>query len=253
MTTNIYLRHITFGILAALLLVPALALAQSASTSTPISATIMARAKEKAGREIDRRVKALTELSARVSGMTKVTAELKQSISANVQNQVTSLSTLKTKIEANTDGATLRIDIQSITQSYRIYALVMPQTRIAAAADREATLINMLVGLGTKLQARLEALQAAGTDVTALGQMLTEMGVALGTAQTHAQNAISAVIVLTPDEGDKTKMKANTDALQGARKEVQAAHQDIVTARKHAETIIKGLRALETATTTLTQ
>ncbi len=259
MTTHT-LRRIGALLLASLML-PAFALAQSsldaavnatAQVQTPAggasvgaSATVMARAKTKANQEIDRRIKALTELSARINAMNKVTAELKQNINTNIQNQANLLNTLKVKIEADTDAATLKTDVQSITQSYRVFALLMPQARIAAAADREATVIGMLADLGSKLQVRLQAAQQGGADVTVLVQALTAMGTSLGSAQTHAQAAISGSATLTPDQGDKDKMKANTTALQGAKAEIVAAQKDIVAARKEAETIIKGLRTLK--------
>jgi hypothetical protein len=222
------------------------------NASTTLSAAVMTRAKTKAGNEIDRRIKALTDLSTRVTGMTKVTAEFKQNLATNVQNQITALTNLKAKIEADTDGATLKTDIQTITQSYRVFALVIPQARIAAAADREATLINMLAGLGAKLQARLQTAQQAGADVTALATALTDMGNKLASAQTHAQAAITGSATLTPDNGDAAGMKANTDALQAARKEIEAAHQDLIAARKAADTILKGLKTLKVNTTAST-
>lgn len=214
-----------------------------ASASTTISVAVMTRAKTKADTEIDRRIKALTELNTRVSAMTKVTADFKQNLATNIQTQITGLTALKAKIDADEDGATLRTDVQSVTQAYRVFALVMPQARIAAAADREATIINMLAGIGTKLQARIAAAGTAGVDVSAMNTALTDMGTKLASAQTHAQAAVNNSATLTPDGGDKDKMKTNTDALVAARKEVEAARQDLVAARKDVDVILKGLRA----------
>jgi hypothetical protein len=263
---NLYIRRVIASVLGVSLLVPAFAFAEtgvdaalgataqaqttgvSGGASVTISATVMARAKTKAAQEIDRRIKALQDLSTRISGMTKINAEIKTSITTNIQNQITLLSNLKVKIEADTDGATLKADVQSITQSYRVFALMMPQARITAAADREATILNMLAELGTKLQARIQAAATAGADVTALNTALTDMGTRLGSGQTHAQAAVVGIAALTPDNGDKTKMEANLAALKTARAEIQAAQQDFVAARKAAETIIKGLRTLKTNT-----
>jgi hypothetical protein len=113
----------------------------------------------------------------------------------------------------------------------------------------------MLVGLGTKLQARLQTAQQSGADVTELVKSLTAMGTTLGTAQTHAEAAITASGPLTPDQGDKTKMASNEAALKQAKLEIVAAQKDIAEARKQAEVIIKGLKKLKvgaTASTTVT-
>jgi len=262
MTTHLYTRRIAAGALALSLLVPTLVFAQANNTGNAgntgqaggaavpakMSDAVMARAKEKAYKEIDRRTKALSDLATRVSGMTKISEEFKKNLNTNVQNQISLLAALKTKIEADTDGATLREDIKSIATSYRIFALVMPQARIAAAADREATLINMLIGLGTKLQARLVEAQASGADIAALAASLADMDTKLKSAQVHAQAAVTSTATLTPDEGDQARMKANTDALKAARAEIVAAHKDLQDARKAADTITKGLRALNSGT-----
>ncbi|HVZ75762.1 MAG TPA: hypothetical protein VG934_00615 [Candidatus Paceibacterota bacterium] len=220
-----------------------------ATASTTISATVVARAKTKADTEIDRRTKALTDLNARVEQMTKVSAQLKTNIVTNIQNQLTGLVQLKSKIDAETDGATLKADVQSITQSYRIFALVMPQARIAAAADREATIINMLAGIGSKLQARVQADQGAGVDVTAMISTLNDMSTHLTSAQGHAQAAINGTATLTPDNGDKTAMASNTAALKTGRDEITNGQKDLVAARKDVDTIMKALASAKVSAT----
>ncbi len=265
MTLSRYTRAAALAGGALTLLVPVVAIAQGSSVdaalngsatvqtqgasvragvqaSTTLSAAVMTRAKAKADSEIDRRIKALTELNTRVQAMTKITVEFKQNLSTNIQAQISGLAQLKAKIDADTDGATLRTDIQTIGQAYRIFMLIMPQARIAAAADREATIINQLAGIGTKLQARIEAAGTAGADVTAMASALADMGTKLASAQAHAQAAIAGSATLNPDQGDAAKMKANTDALQAARKEIEAAHQDLIAARKDVDVILKGLR-----------
>jgi DNA repair ATPase RecN len=222
------------------------------AASTTLSVAVTTRAKTKADTEIDRRIKALTEVNARVGQMTKVTADFKQNLDTYIRGQITALSSLKAKIDADTDSATLRADVQSVTQNYRIFALIMPQARIAAAADREATIINMFAGVGTKLQARIQAAGAAGADTSALVASLTDMGAKLTSAQTHAQAAVNGSATLAPDQGDKTKMKANTDALQAARKEIESARQDLLAARKEVDDIVKGLHAASTASASST-
>lgn len=223
-------------------------------TSTlTLSPSAMASAKAKAGKEIDRRVAALTALATRIQGMQKVTDAFKQSLTTNVQAQITAFNQLKAKIDADTDAATLKTDIQSITQSYRIYALFIPQGHIAAAADRSVTIATMMTTLGTKLQARIAAEQSAGKDVTALTAVLSDLGTKLSDAGTQAQTAVSISASLTPDAGDKTKMAANTNALKTARADIALAQKDLEASAKDIATIIAGLKKLQvmnTATTT---
>ncbi|MBC7836782.1 hypothetical protein H7X87_03330 [Acetobacteraceae bacterium] len=213
----------------------------TAGASTTVSTAVMARAKAKAGQEIERRTKALSDLKARVAGMNKVTGEFKTNLNTNIDTQIQALGALKTKIDADTEGEVLRADVVSVTQSYRIYALIIPQARIAAAADREAKIINMMATLGAKLQARIEAAQTAGADITVISAVLVDMGAKLQSAQVHAQAAVNGSATLTPDNGDAAKMASNAAALKTAQAEIKAAHQDVLAARKNVDTIVKGL------------
>lgn len=254
----------------ALALVPALAFAQTANVTTGVNAAVtaqtpagsatvgasatlsasaMATAKSRAEKEIDRRVAALNDLIVRLNAMTRVTAEFKTQATTNLQTQITALTALKAKIAAETNGETLKSDIKSITASYRVFALVMPQARIAAAADRAINLATMQAAIGAKLQARINA-AATGADVAALNTALNDLGAQINTANTKAQAAVSASLGLQPDNGDKNAQASNTKALQESRANIQAAHQALVQGRKDIKTIIEGLKKIEVSAST---
>ncbi|HUD02906.1 MAG TPA: hypothetical protein VMR46_02715 [Candidatus Paceibacterota bacterium] len=216
------------------------------SASTKITATL-AKAKTRGDTEIDRRTAALTDLNTRVQAMQKVTDAFKQSLSTTVTSEISALATLKAKIDADTDAATLKTDLQSITTSYRVFALVLPQGRIAAAADREVTLVSMMSTLGAKLQARVQTAGQGGADVTALTAALTDMASKLQDAQTQAEAAVSTSAALTPDNGNATQMASNTAALKAARGDIKTAQADLVAARKDITTVTAGLKAVAPA------
>jgi len=228
------------------------AMAQTAASSTASSTrgaarvtaqeTRIAKAKMHADQELDRRVASLNALAARVNDMKRITDAQKSSLTMSINDQVTVLATLKAKIDADTDVAALRTDIQSITKSYRIYALILPQASLVAAADRAMTVASSMSALSGKLQSRISTLQASGTDVTALQAAYADFNLKIADANTQANAAVTEVVSLKPDNGDKTVMAANIAALKDARKKVQVAQQDFVAARKDAETIVKGIR-----------
>jgi hypothetical protein len=191
--------------------------------------------------EIDRRVKALTDLNTRIQTMQKVTDTFKSGISASITNEINTLAALKVKIDADTDGTTLKTDVQSITGSYRVFALVLPQGRIAAAADREVELVSMMSTLGSKLQARITAAGQAGATTTAMTASLTDIAAKLQDAQTQAEASVTASASLAPDGGDKTKMAANITALKTARADLAAAQKDLIAARADITSIVKAL------------
>jgi hypothetical protein len=254
------IKQIVFSIallLGLVTLAPVLALAQStagaaaspgAVTAAPLTAA-ETKAVSRANQEIDRRTTALTALNTRVQAMQKVTDAFKQSLSATIQTELTNLAALKAKIDADTDLATLKTDIKSITQSYRIFALILPQGSIAAAADREVTLVSMMSTLGSKLQARIQSAGQNGNDVTKLTAALTDMAAKLQDAQTQAAASVTVSAALTPDNGDATKMASNTAALKQARADIKAANADLTAARKDVNTILAGLKTMPAATT----
>ena len=265
MTRTHYIKILVSLFIGAPLLVPVFAIAQlnsadinanvnanaevrtNAGAGATFSATTTARmekARTRAAQEIERRIEALTKINVRIGGVTKISDQFKANLNTNIQNQITALTALKVKIDGDTDLNTLKTDVQSITKSYRIFALIMPQTHIAAMADRTATAINIMIGIGNKLQARLTEMQNAGADVSALIATLSDMGAKISDAQAKAQAAVDVTATLVPDDGDKDKMAANKAALTEGRDNLKEAHQDLVNARKYITTILKGIREL---------
>ncbi|MEI7720112.1 MAG: hypothetical protein WCI89_02805 [bacterium] len=254
MTTYKTGTRIAFG-LVGMLLVPTLAFA--AATTTPAGASKaaakMTAAKARADQEIDRRVATLNEVTDRVGVMQEVQADFKQNLAGAVSGQVAAFAALKAKIDAETDPTLLKSEVQSINESYRVYALLVPQARIATAADRVVTLTRMMTILGSKLQARIAAAQTAGTDISALSKTLGDLSQKLSDANAQAQSAVSVSVSLVPDEGDKVKMAANAAALKTAHTAVGVAQKDLKDSRKDIATILKGLNvSLSAASSTPT-
>lgn len=262
MTRYQFLLRLLAASLLGAALIPALALAQTvqgavnasaalpgvaaaASASTTVRTKAMQNAVDRADREMDRRITQLTDLNARIQAMQKVTDAFKASLENNVQTQISALNALKVKIDGDADADTLKADVKALAPSYRIFALVMPQSRIAAAADREVTIATMMSQIGAKLQARLTAAQSAGADVSALSTVLSDLSAKLQDAGAKAQGAVSTTATLVPDAGDKTKMAANVAALKAGRTQLQAGQQDLVAARKDIQTIVDGLKKLK--------
>jgi hypothetical protein len=211
-----------------------------------------ARSKDRGNQEIDRRTAALNELSARLNGKVHLSDEQKSTLSAMLQAQIADLAALKAKIEGGTDLATLKTDVKSITGSYRIFALVLPQGRIAAAADSISNVADSLTAIGVKLQARITASQTAGADVTEMNAAFADFTAKLASAKTQAAAAVSISAALKPDNGDKTLMKTNMTALKDAQAKLKAAHADLRAAREDVRkiaTTLKSLNATASSTT----
>lgn len=223
--------------------------------TTGMSIRLDTAGRTKADAQINARVKALTALSTRINEMQRVSTNQKASLTATLQAAISEMNALKAKIDADTDGATLKADIQSITKSYRIYLLVLPQGRITAAADRIITTVGLMNDLSAKLQTRITTAQTAGQDVTAMNASLVDMNAKTADATVQANAAITLIANLQPDNGDQTVFQSNQAALKDARAKIKLATQDLQTARKDAGTIVKALKnvKVKASATTSTQ
>ena len=243
MKKTIYTNSILLGALG-LVLVAVPVFAQTTTTATAGVNT----AQTHADTAIDSRISDLTTLGGRVAQMVHLTDAEKASIAANIQTEVGNLTTLKGKIDTET-GSALKSDAKSITTGFRIYMLVAPQTRILAASDRGLNIASMLSELSVKLQTRITAAQNAGKDVTALQTALTDLNAKVADANTQAQAAVTGTANLVPDQGDKTVMQSNDTALKAARATIKTVTADLKAADQDAKTIVLGLKALNTTTT----
>lgn len=223
------------------------AAARSSSTSTVIEDRALkvgdrvANAKDRAKREIDRRIESLNKLIERIRNMKRLTESDQDSLETTLTGQITALTALGVQIESSTATSSLRTDIESITKSYRIYALVLPQITIIAAADRVLNTAAHMDLLTAKLETRIGSVGSA-TDVQLLTTTLTAMKTKIVDAKEKAEAAIAAVKVLTPDGGEHGLAQANLDALKAAQEKVRAAQKALVAAHADARVIIKGLK-----------
>lgn len=207
-------------------------------------ATRIANAKERADQEIARRLNALNALETRIDGMTRIPTSTRVSLVAEIQAQIAALNALQVKIAADASAnasSSLKADIQSIAKSHRIFALIIPQGVIQAAAGRIMGVATTLTTLEGKLQTRINAAQTAGADMSASVAALADMNAKIAAANANAQAAISVVMALKPDNGDQALMRANTQALQDARAKIVDAQHDLNTARQDARTIMVAL------------
>ncbi|MFA6254200.1 MAG: hypothetical protein WC640_03060 [Candidatus Paceibacterota bacterium] len=245
---------IVISLLLAFVLSAASVSAQTA-TSGPeakVATAAVTRLIERGDKALANRIDALNQLNARIQEMKLVTEANKASISAQIQTQITGLNALKQKINADTDPVVLKEDVKSITGGFRIFALVIPQGRIIAVADRLNTIAGDLTAVMAKLQTRLNVAQAAGKDITSITVLMTDLNAKITDARTQAEAAVARSVNLTPDNGDKTIMASNKEALTKSRDDIKVGHQDLVTARQDVTKILKALKAFKLPTASST-
>jgi hypothetical protein len=250
---SIAILSVAFMATSALAISTTIGLTTGANASTTRAAKVAAAlatriqtAQSRAGQEIDRRVTAMNTLLGKIADMTRVSASEKTSISNFLNQQISAMTSLKAKILADTDITTLKTDVKSITDSYRIFMLIIPQGNVLATTDAMNETAGMLSTLGGKLQTRISAAQTAGTDVSAMTALLSDMNAKISDAQTQTAAAVALVTPLQPDQGDATTIAANKTAFTAARADIKTARADLATARSDAGKIVAALKALKT-------
>lgn len=197
------------------------------------------RIKDRSDKEIGRRIDSLNKLISRINEMKKISKEQKAILTAQIQTQITDLTTLKTKVDADTDLQNAKTDAQSIIKSYRIYALFIPKIHILATSDRMLDAIDKTSTIAAKLNTRISEAKGKGQDVSSLESLYSDMQSKITDAKTQAQNAIDLVTPLVPEgyPGNKT-------SLMDARKILMAGRQDLQSARIDARKIVNELKSV---------
>jgi hypothetical protein len=206
------------------------------------------RLKEKATKEIIRRIESLNKLVLKINAVKRLSSTQKADMVKQVNDEITSLTTLKTTIAGLTDIATIRTSVQSIMKSYRIYVLYMPKMTIIANADKILNLIEgEMTTLTTKLQMRIDEAKAKGNVVETMTTLMAQRQVKLTEATVAANGAITKVVGLTPDEwpGNKTE-------LQGARTMLETARKAMNDGQKLANQVRTQLKGMGIPKTTVT-
>jgi hypothetical protein len=193
--------------------------------------------KSRADTEISRRVSTLNSLTTKINVLKRLSSAQKANFISDIQNNITSLTSLNIKIDADTDPTILQADVKSIVDNYRIFALYVPKVHLLTGSDTITDVVLNLKSLTTKLQTKITADQKADKNVTDLQVKLTDMQAKTTDAETQEQNIYTTVIQLDP-----SGYPDNLGSLQSALQMSETAKTDIQTARKDAQLIINELK-----------
>ena len=164
----------------------------AASITIPVAAVdstqTLAALQQKGTTAIDTRLGDLRVAQDRVAAAAELTDADRAAIQATLEHDISGLTALRAKILADTDAKTAAADVQTIYTDYRVYAVVIPQSLIAAGADR---LTSSAV---PHLQSAHDRLAARGADTTQLATMQT----AIDAASTDLDGLAAAALAVTP-------------------------------------------------------
>lgn len=190
--------------------------------------------KEKALREIDRRIAGLNKLSGRINDIKRLLTTQKTELTNQINTEISKLTALQNSIQAETDLQKVKDLKQSIVNEYRVFALFIPKIHIIANADKILYTADELTNIAAKYEARLK--EASDTDKAKIQPLLTDMKTYIANAKTNAQKAIDTVTPLTPEGYPQNKT-----SLQKGWSLLQTTRQDLAKARHSAALIMQVL------------
>ena len=186
---------------------------------------------------IDVRLPALAAAKADVASNGHVTDDHRAALTTDIDETTARLQTLAGEIRADTDLATLRDHCRSIFEDNRVFALVLPRTRLVVGADTASAAGARLSDVAGKLADAIAKAEAAGRDVTQAKADLDAMKAQIASAAAAAGSVPGAVLGLTPADWN-----ANHDVLSPARQSLRVARTDLRVARDLAVKIRNELR-----------
>jgi len=227
----------------------AFAAGTATSTATPGAGTSKAgrtldTLKQACEAAIDRRHTSLGDLQGKVSSSTYLTGGDKATLLGEIGAENDGLATLRVKIAADTDRATLVADCKSIVEHYRVYLLMIPKAHLMIASDAASAIGQKLTDLATKLQADIDRAKSAGKDTADAQRDLDNLKAAIS-AGTGAAGPVDGLLNFTLPL-NPSEYPADQQNVKTARTDMGTAHTNFVQAGKDAKQVVADLKALKT-------
>jgi hypothetical protein len=181
--------------------------------TTTDPATKLAEIKAKGSAAITQRQTTLSNLTTKMGQQTRDCGS-NAVMSSQIASTSSSLTTVGTNLAASTDVAAARTLHRSIFIDHRVYLLVAPKTNKVLRCNSQLVRNDALNAEGAKLQQSINEAAAKGVNVSA-AQAAKDAAMTSLSAINPAP-ALSAIMGLVPDKGDKTLQASNTAALNQA-------------------------------------
>ena len=217
-------------IVAVLAVTPVFAKTAFAQQNPDLSGSSLATIINRADAEINQKVGNLNEMLLRIETLQKISLAEQSLLVSSIQNEISQLNALKSKIDAEFNTQSAIIDYQAINDSYRIYNVMLPQLRIISASDRIMVIASSMNMIAVKISARTSSL--TGIDSTAIKQKSSDFISKIVDASANSVAASAQVSKLKPKKTDSTNMQVSTSVLNGANLRIKTAIKDLAAARQ---------------------
>jgi hypothetical protein len=213
------------------------AFADGTSTPAPSAGKSLAAIQANAKIKTTARIGALNTAIAKVNAAKDIASSDRATILGTLNGDLTGMNTVEAKIAADTTVATAAADYKTIFTTYRVYAVAIPQSRLAAAADRmTSTTIPKLTDAQSKLAAALAGADAS-KSTPALQADLTDMKTQIDAATTALDGVAAKSLAVTPSD-----FNSNHSVLESVRAAVKSAIADLKKASTDGKTVLAAIK-----------
>lgn len=213
------------------------AFADGTSTPAPTAGKSLAAIQANAKIKTTARIGALNTAIAKVNAAQDISSADRATILATLTGDLAGMNTVEAKIAADTTVATAAADYKTIFSTYRVYAVAIPQSRLAAGADRmTSTSIPKLTDAETKLAAALAGPDAS-KSTPALQADLTDMSAQINAATAALDGIAAQALAVTP-----SAYNSNHSVLEPVHSAVKAAIADLKKAKADGQTVLAAIK-----------
>jgi hypothetical protein len=213
------------------------AFADGTSTPAPSTGKTLAAIQARAKTDTTARISALNTAIAKVTAAKDISASDRSTILGTLNGDVSGMNTVEAKIAADTTAATAAADFATIFTGYRVFAVAIPQARLASAADRlTSTTVPKLTDAQTKLAAALAGPDKAKSTPALLAD-LADMSSQVSAASTALNGVSAKALAVTPAD-----YNSNHAVMTPIRTSVETAITDLKKASADGKTVLAAIK-----------
>lgn len=144
------------------------------------------------------RVVRLERLTAQVGSARAVTASDKVQLDSLLANELTGIESLEQQVPGDNTCAELVAHAETMVLTYRVYAVMTPQTELVVVSDTANVIASSVVEWEPRIQAAIDYQAAHGKDVAQAQQALDDLKTQLTDALASLNGVSSTVLAQTP-------------------------------------------------------
>ena len=183
------------------------------------SSTALIKLQAKGTALINERIRALDSNKAVILSNATLTTEQKNSIVTRLTSASTGLSIVKSSIASSTDASSTKALIATIYTRFRIYGIVIPQTRLEKRIYDLQNYSTTLSATFIKVQTKIDEAKAKGKDVTVWQKSLDDAKISVANDMNTLATLLPKATSLAPSDYG-TSSKATIDTINSGIKSV---------------------------------